>query len=211
MTDPTLAQRLRLETRDLHTQAERSGAMMALLRGQLGRPGYTRLLRNLHALYAALEPALQVHAAHPLLSPFHDPALARLPALEADLDFLGGPGWRAWPAQEAATEYALRLQALGQHDPGLLLAHAYVRYLGDLSGGQLLIERVRNTFQLPGDDGTRFYRFADASALAQRFRTALAALALPTAQADRLVAEAQLAFGLHIRLFQQLGTADTAP
>lgn len=42
--------------------------------------------------------------------------------------------------------------------PGLL-AHAYVRYLGDLSGGQFIGARVKKSFDLPGDDGTRFYQF----------------------------------------------------
>ncbi|UOH81867.1 hypothetical protein LQV05_004547 [Cryptococcus neoformans] len=42
--------------------------------------------------------------------------------------------------------------------PGLL-AHAYVRYLGDLSGGQFIGARVKKSFDLPGDDGTKFYQF----------------------------------------------------
>lgn len=43
----------------------------------------------------------------------------------------------------------------------LLLAHAYVRYMGDLNGGQQIKERVAQAYQLePGsDDGLRFYRF----------------------------------------------------
>lgn len=42
--------------------------------------------------------------------------------------------------------------------PGLL-AHAYVRYLGDLSGGQFIGARVKKSFDLAGDDGTKFYQF----------------------------------------------------
>lgn len=48
-----------------------------------------------------------------------------------------------------------------------LLAHAYVRYLGDLSGGQIIGARLRKAYGLPGLDGRRFYYFAmggDASA-----------------------------------------------
>ena len=43
----------------------------------------------------------------------------------------------------------------------LLLAHAYVRYMGDLNGGQQIKERVAKAYQLePGSDvGLRFYRF----------------------------------------------------
>jgi len=40
-----------------------------------------------------------------------------------------------------------------------LLAHAYVRYLGDLSGGQVIGARLRKAYGLPGLDGRRFYNF----------------------------------------------------
>ncbi|TYJ59112.1 hypothetical protein B9479_000101 [Cryptococcus floricola] len=42
--------------------------------------------------------------------------------------------------------------------PGLL-AHAYVRYLGDLSGGQFIGARVKRSYGLKGDEGTSFYQF----------------------------------------------------
>ncbi|WOO78573.1 Heme oxygenase [Vanrija pseudolonga] len=40
-----------------------------------------------------------------------------------------------------------------------LLAHAYVRYLGDLSGGQVIGARLRKAYGLTGLDGRRFYYF----------------------------------------------------
>lgn len=40
-----------------------------------------------------------------------------------------------------------------------LLAHAYVRYLGDLSGGQVIGARLRKAYGLNGLDGRRFYYF----------------------------------------------------
>ena len=69
----SLADRLKDETLTLHRAAERSTFMGALLRGEVDRRGYSALLRNLAALYAALEPALLRHAAHPLLAPVHAP------------------------------------------------------------------------------------------------------------------------------------------
>lgn len=41
----------------------------------------------------------------------------------------------------------------------LLLAHAYVRYLGDLSGGQIIGAKLRRAYGLDGLDGRRFYFF----------------------------------------------------
>jgi heme oxygenase len=42
----------------------------------------------------------------------------------------------------------------------LLLAHAYVRYLGDLSGGQIIGGRIRRAYGLKGTEGTAFYDFS---------------------------------------------------
>src|SRR4051812_17642490 len=58
MTDQRLSKRLRSETKDLHTAAERSGVMRTLARGQLTRRGYVALLANLAEIYRALETEL---------------------------------------------------------------------------------------------------------------------------------------------------------
>lgn len=42
----------------------------------------------------------------------------------------------------------------------LLLAHAYVRYLGDLSGGQIIGGRIKRAYSLKDKDGTAFYDFS---------------------------------------------------
>lgn len=209
-----LAQRLRDGTQPLHSHTERAGVMPALLRGTLPAPGFHHLQRNLHVVYAALEPALQDHASHPALAPLHQPALARSGALGQDLADLHGPDWAsALPVLPAASAYAHRLQHLAQQDPAALAAHAYVRYLGDLAGGQALARVVRRAYGLTGQAGTRFFDFGSAEqvkALAQQFRNGLDALPLAPAQVDALVLEAQWAFGQHAKLFEALVSSTTA-
>ncbi len=201
-----LAERLRDGTRDLHTQAERSGIMRALLRGQLDRASYCAMLRNLHAIYAALEPALDAQATHPLIAPIYDPQLYRCSAIEADLRALSGESWEALPLTQAGREYAEHLQNVAGADPQRLLAQAYVRYLGDLSGGQMLRKIVRESMQLGSDEGTAFYRFESTPArlLAQRFRAGLDAVPVSDQAADRIIAEARWAFSMHVLLFEEL-------
>ena len=53
----------------------------------------------------------------------------------------------------------LRDLALSTQDAPLLLAHSYVRYLGDLSGGQYIASKTRKAFELQGDQGLEFYKF----------------------------------------------------
>jgi heme oxygenase len=58
--------------------------------------------------------------------------------------------------------YTKRLHTLSHSaDPSLLLAHAYVRYLGDLNGGQVIRRRVAKAYAIDVEDGSgvKFYEF----------------------------------------------------
>ena len=207
----SLPQRLKAATAEEHRRVERSGVMVTLLRGRVERVAYLALLRNLHAIYAALEPALLRHAANAVVGPVVMPELFRSDALESDLQTLrrdADPP--AAVLQPATAAYVERLRELDATRPELLVAHAYVRYLGDLSGGQQLRRIVGQALGLAGGAGTRFYDFGDSarvSALALRFRAALEEVGARAHDADAIVAEAESAFGRHGRLFEQLAAA----
>nr|WP_316640834.1 biliverdin-producing heme oxygenase [uncultured Roseateles sp.] len=200
-----LAARLKQETRELHTKAERSGVMVALMRGSIGLPAYCALLRSLRPIYAALESALDAQSSDANVQRLWRPELRRLPRLEQDLARLDASSTAGDDA--AAAPYVQRLQALAVNEPTQLLAHAYLRYLGDLHGGQMLARVVRQRFDLVGDEGTAFYDFGappQVERLKQEFRAGLDALVLTPQQADAFVAEACDAFVLHQQLFDDL-------
>jgi len=90
-----LSEALRAGTREQHARLERCGFMQALVRGRIERPAYCALLRNLHAIYAALEGALERHARHPWIAPARLAGLARGAALAQDLTALQGPDWQS--------------------------------------------------------------------------------------------------------------------
>jgi heme oxygenase len=186
-----LSQRLREATRTLHARAERAGPMPALLRGTLPRAGYVAMLAQLVPVYAALEQGLGRPGA-----PAIDPRLHRLAALRADLAALGG-------AEVAVTEAATRFgQAIAALPPPRLAAHAWVRYGGDLAGGQVLRRIVGRAYGL-SDEGLHFYAFDGAPAeLLAGLRAALDAL--PAAEGDAVAAEACTAFERHVELFEAL-------
>ena len=182
--------------------------MVELLQGRIGRAAYCALLRNLHAIYAALEPALSAHRNDTVIGALHEPQLFREAALADDLDRLEGAGWREQLAIEPATAgYVERLRGLAAAGSRALVAHAYVRYLGDLHGGQVLKRLVARQLALPEGGGTRFYDFGaeeQVLALRQAFRQALGALRTSEAEGELIVAEARWAFRQHISLFEEL-------
>lgn len=203
-----IAQRLHDETKALHTAAERSGVMQELLRGTISPASYAALLVSLRAIYAALERGLRDHAADPLFAGLDTSAFARTAALEADLSTLAGSP-DAWPAPHAvAAAYAAHLDARSRSQPVLLLAHAWLRYLGDLNGGQIVARLIRSHAALASLP-TGFYDFpglADPRGAAAQWRAALDAAPLAPEACDALVAEAQDGFRRHIALFEGLAT-----
>jgi len=123
---------------------------------------------------STLERALEHHATFPTLQPTFNPALlARAPALAADISYLlqvPESSWKSHPIHTALTSspaapltaYVSRIQELSDSaDPSPLLAHAYVRYLGDLSGGQMIRHKLAKAYQLDEQLGLglAFYAF----------------------------------------------------
>ena len=126
--------------------------MAQLLQQRLSRTGYCALLRNLHAIYAALEASLTRRGDDPIVATLHAQPLAREAALARDLEALHGAGWHDELTLAPATlAYVRRLALLGADESAVLVAHAHVRYLGDLHGGQVLKRLVSSSLGLePG-------------------------------------------------------------
>ncbi len=199
---------LREGTKASHRAAESTPFVQAFLAGRVSAAAYRELLMRLYQVYTALEHGLAHHAAHPLVGGVHTPALIRTPALEADLHFFYGAGWRtALQPTPATTAYVDRLQTLTTDWPLGLVAHHYTRYLGDLSGGQALKRIAARTFHLADGDGVAFYEFPaipDHQRFKTEYRARLDGLALTPEEADQLVAEANRAFAHNTEVFAEL-------
>ena len=199
----SLVQRLRRATRDLHTRAERTGIVATILDGTATRTGYALYLRNLLPAYQAMEHALEQHRDTPGIGALAWPALYRAPGIIADLADLAGPnGPESLPLLPAAERYAARIAWAGSGDGGLLLAHAYTRYLGDLSGGPILARRLGQIFG-PDFRATAFMAFpaiGDVGVFANAFRASLNHAFDRVANPEDVVREALIAFALNIGL-----------
>lgn len=203
-----LATRLRQETESLHRQAERSGYINVILRKQATREGYALFLRNLAPAYAALEAALEGDADDAVQGLFDWPPLFRQKAIAADLTAISGPAWQdLLPVLNEANAYADRIEHIRLDAPHRLLGHAYVRYIGDLSGGQivkaLLVKEPGLEARMLG-----FYDFpgiADAEAYKEKFREGLDQAGDMTSDLGDIVDEAMIAFQLNIDLSMAVG------
>ena len=194
---------LYLRTKALHVEAERSGIIRDLLRGEASRDGYVLFLRNLLPAYQELERGLELHCGSPGLDALASYRLGRAPALESDLAALGGEGWTTdIPLLAAGEIYAGRIAKAAEGDGTRLIAHAYTRYLGDLSGG-LILQRllIRSLGLRPCE--LSFYdfpRFSDLSALKSDYRAALDRAGALASDPPMVVEEGAVAFSLNIDL-----------
>ena len=188
---------LRAGTQAVHREAERSGYVADLLRGRATRHGYALYLRNLLPAYEALEAELRRDDGRmPVLRAFAAPALFRAEALRADIEAIIGAPVDALPLLPEALAYATRVRAAAAESPAALAAHAYARYLGDLSGGQILKPLLGRTLDL-GPDCLALYDFpdlADLTACKAGLRVALDTVDPRSDDATRFLAEAVAAF-----------------
>lgn len=203
-----LSARLRTHTTDAHRRAERARFVRELLDHTLPRAAYERLLVSYWHVYAALERAIDAHAGHVVVGAIRFPALHRRGTIEDDLAYFLGDEWRTrLDPSPAARRYVHVLERLAETFPAGLVAHAYTRYLGDLSGGQLLKRHVAASLGIPDGEGVAFYEFggiADPTAFKQTFRARLDALPLDEAATVAVLDEAIRAFELTAALLEEV-------
>lgn len=203
-----LATKLREGTKKAHTMAENTGFIACFLKGTVEPTSYRKLVANLYFVYSAMEEEMQKHQNHPILGNLYFPELNRKSSLEDDLTYYYGPTWRDQVApSEAAQAYVARIHEVSGQAPELLIAHLYTRYMGDLSGGQILKKIAQNAMNLAEGSGTHFYEFeqiSDEKAFKKMYRERLDAVPVDEAAADRIVDEANAAFGMNMTMFKEL-------
>lgn len=196
---PPLSTLLRDGTATAHQAAESSPFLLALAHGRVTRAGVVGLLQRLLPVYDELEQVGVSWAGDPEIGPLLVPGLERTPSLRADLDALG-----ALPSTSSAAslEYATRVRAAGSTSAPAYLAHHYTRYLGDLSGGQVVGNALRTSLGLD----LAFFRFPAlrGPVVKREYRAHLDALAWDPVRQERAVAESALAFRFNQDLAAEL-------
>ncbi|MCW7489051.1 heme oxygenase (biliverdin-producing) [Leptospira meyeri] len=205
----SIAMMLREGTADKHQETEKVPYIRAIFRGGLDAQTYTYQLESLHAVYAVMEDLYRQNKDNPILAKLYFPALFREKSLKEDIaSFQKKFGTKLRGSISKATQnYIDHIKNTAKTKPELLVAQAYVRYLGDLSGGQSIKKVVAKTFELEGNEGTAFYEFPeieDLMAFKGIYRQNLDTLPLNDTQKAELLAEANATFDLNKFLFIEL-------
>ncbi|MCZ4650342.1 biliverdin-producing heme oxygenase [Gordonia amicalis] len=207
---PSISQRLREATAVAHQRAEHAPFIDDLMSGRLDSGDYQRLAVQLYFVYEALEAVGDGLADDPVAGAVVDDKLRRLPRLGADLASFGIDPRSCAPLPTVA-RYVEAIEAT-RDDPARFVAHHYTRYLGDLSGGQVVAHRMREHYGVDAS-ALSFYSFDGIEKLKRykdAYRARLDALPLDAAATERLVEEAIAAFDHNQAVFGDLDGADAA-
>lgn len=168
-------------TWEKHKSAERQEFVKVLMSGNINPRFYANFLSNQKTMYQLLEITADKHN---LFEGMTD--LKRTNYIDNDIVELGfHRGDTVFVP--VINEYLDHVLRLSQKDSQKLMAHIYVRYMGDLYGGQMIAKKI------PGS-GT-FYKFKNPEELKNTLRSRLT---------NDLADEANLCFDFAIELYRQL-------
>ena len=214
MTVIPFSQALRERTRGGHSASEGANFMDDLMKGNGSRDDYIALVAQHYFIYEALEGAAVTFADDAEAAAFISPHLTRLPALRADLAFLIGDDWLSTIAPLPTTQrYTARItQIAAEGWAGGFIAHHYTRYLGDLSGGQIIRTLMQRQFGFE-TNGVGFYLFdeiAKPKEFKDRYREQLDAVGWSDEERERVIDEVMIAYRFNTDLFTDLAHAKAA-
>ncbi len=205
-----LAGQLREGTKKSHTMAENTGFIACFLKGVVEKTSYRKLISDLYFVYQAMEEEIDrlVQEDHPVIKPIGFKELFRRQTLESDLRFYYGDSWKSEiKISNSAKDYVNRIRLVAKENPELLVGHHYTRYIGDLSGGQILKKIAKKALNLKGSNGLNFYDFKmieDEKKFKESYSNVLNTLPIDQKIADQIIEEANEAFAYNMKMFNEL-------
>nr|XP_033770495.1 heme oxygenase 2 [Geotrypetes seraphini]XP_033770496.1 heme oxygenase 2 [Geotrypetes seraphini] len=205
-----LSELLKEGTKESHDRAENTQFVKDFLKGRIKRELFKLATTALYFTYSALEEEIERNKEHPAFASLYFPLeLHRTDALVKDLKYFYGEDWKdKIQCSQATKHYVERIHHVGHQEPELLVAHAYTRYMGDLSGGQVLKKVAQRALHLPSTgEGIQFYCFdnvSNAQQFKQLYRSRMNALDLVKSTKVRIIEEANKAFQFNMQVFDEL-------
>ena len=208
MSISDFSKQLKEGTKKSHTMAENTSFVASFLRGVVDESKYRQLVANFYFIYHALETEVENNKDNPFVGPMRLNGLSRHDALIKDCEYFYGDDWREkiYPTEQTQ-RYVNRIHEVAKENPELLIAHHYTRYMGDLSGGQILKGIAQKALGLK-EDGLAFYEFpeiSDKKGFKESYRRVLDTM-IPATQkdVDGIIVEANYAFRLNMYMFEEI-------
>jgi len=208
MSISDFSKQLKEGTKKSHTMAENTSFVASFLRGVVDESKYRQLVANFYFIYHALETEVENNKDNPFVGPMRLNGLSRHDALIKDCEYFYGDDWREkiYPTEQTQ-RYVNRIHEVAKENPELLIAHHYTRYMGDLSGGQILKGIAQKALGLK-EDGLAFYEFpeiSDKKGFKESYRKVLDTM-IPATQknVDGIIVEANYAFRLNMYMFEEI-------
>jgi heme oxygenase len=168
-------------THEAHRNAETQPFVKILFSGKINPELYAAYLKNQHPCYEILEVCAMPHG---LLNGLPD--IRRAPAILEDYLELHDTTKEEPKILEATENYIKYILSI-KDEPQRLMAHIYVRHMGDLAGGQMIAKRV------PGSG--KYYQFENSEALKAAIRERLD---------DSMADEAKVCFRYAADMFKEM-------
>jgi len=203
----SLSKALKSGTAASHKAAENVHFVKNFIKQKVELHLYKQMVIGLYFTYKALEEQLEKYGPKYFPSLYQPDKLSRTESLKLDVSYFYGEEWEnEVTPSPAIQDYINRIHYIASSDPILLLAHAYTRYLGDLSGGRVLARIAKKALNLPSE-ALNFYNFkniSNAKEFKDFYRYQLDQLPLGTKKINSMVQEANVAFVLNMRMFEEL-------
>jgi heme oxygenase len=173
---------LRDLTKEAHNDAERTAFVKLLFSGNIDPKLYATYLKNQHPMYEVLEVcAMPLQLLHGL------PDIRRAPAILEDFVELWGKDNTEKPKMCPTVDRYIKYILSIKDDPKRIMAHVYVRHMGDLAGGQMIAKRV------PGSG--KMYQFSSPEELKTAIRAKID---------DTMADEAKVCFSYATEFFEDM-------
>ena len=207
MTTPaSFVRRIQEETKGLHEMTQNSGFISHLFSGKSSRDEYISYLCGLYPIYHYLEREMRRHASHSMIKPILFSELYRTEAMTHDLDLLLVEDQKRPEELKSTKVYVRRIEELSQNRPELLGAHAYTRYLADLSGGRFLYKILKDVCKFD-DSALAFQKFSaieDVQKFIDRYHDAMESLPLSSEDRAQFIQEIILAYFFNLNIADEL-------
>jgi heme oxygenase len=201
-----ITDRLKTETRELHTLAERHPIQAAMVSGRVAAADYAALLAQLMHVHDALETELARHPDCAEIGAIVSTTHFHVERTRDDIRALGfePDSYPPLPATEALID---TIRNSSEAAPWSLIGYHYVLE-GSTNGGRFIARAIRKGLPLPDGQGTSYYDpyGEEQPAVWSAYKSALARVAWSEAQADTLVENAAAMFRGITEIMNELAT-----